>query len=258
MAKGRLVRRHGVATRVAHWVWAVAMFFLLLSGLQIFNAHPALYLGDQTGFEFDNAVLRIGAVDGRGVTEVLGVSFDTTGFLGGEQAFPAALTIPSTRDLATGRVVHFFFAWVFVATLAVWLVAGLLSGHVRRDLLPGLDDLRRLPGDFANHLRFRFHHGARYNPLQKLAYFSVLFVAFPMMIATGLAMSPGMNAALPWLTDLLGGRQTARTLHFVFMALLVAFFAVHMAMILAAGPLNELRSILTGWYRADAPETKEN
>jgi len=249
MAKGRLVRRHGVATRVAHWVWAVAMFFLLLSGLQIFNAHPALYLGDQTGFEFDNAVLRIGAVDGRGVTEVLGVSFDTTGFLGGEQAFPAALTIPSTRDLATGRVVHFFFAWVLVGSLVLWLLAGRV-----RALWPSSADLRGLPQDAVDHARLRFHRRERYGALQKLAYAGVLFVAMPLMVATGLAMSPGMNAALPWLPEVLGGRQTARTIHFVTMLALVAFFAVHMAMILLAGPINELRAMVTGWYRLDEGE----
>ena len=249
MAQGRLVRRHGVATRVAHWVWAVAMFFLLLSGLQIFNAHPALYLGDQTGFEFDNAVLRIGAVDGRGVTEVLGVSFDTTGFLGGEQAFPAALTIPSTRDLATGRVVHFFFAWVLVGSLVLWLLAGRV-----RALWPSSADLRGLPQDAVDHARLRFHRRERYGALQKLAYAGVLFVALPLMVATGLAMSPGMNAALPWLPEVLGGRQTARTIHFVTMLALVGFFAVHMAMILLAGPINELRAMVTGWYRLDEGE----
>lgn len=249
MAQGRLVRRHGVATRVAHWVWAVAMFFLLLSGLQIFNAHPALYLGDQTGFEFDNAVLRIGAVDGRGVTEVLGVSFDTTGFLGGEQAFPAALTIPSTRDLATGRVVHFFFAWVLVGSLVLWLLAGRV-----RALWPSSADLRGLPQDAVDHARLRFHRRERYGALQKLAYAGVLFVALPLMVVTGLAMSPGMNAALPWLPEVLGGRQTARTIHFVTMLALVGFFAVHMAMILLAGPINELRAMVTGWYRLDEGE----
>lgn len=249
MAQGRLVRRHGVATRVAHWVWAVAMFFLLLSGLQIFNAHPALYLGDQTGFEFDNAVLRIGVVDGRGVTEVLGVSFDTTGFLGGEQAFPAALTIPSTRDLATGRVVHFFFAWVLVGSLVLWLLAGRV-----RALWPSSADLRGLPQDAVDHARLRFHRRERYGALQKLAYAGVLFVALPLMVATGLAMSPGMNAALPWLPEVLGGRQTARTIHFVTMLALVGFFAVHMAMILLAGPINELRAMVTGWYRLDEGE----
>jgi thiosulfate reductase cytochrome b subunit len=113
-------------------------------------------------------------------------------------------------------------------------------------------DLRSLPRDIANHARLRFHHTADYNVLQKLAYASVLFVAFPLMIATGLSMSPSFNATAPWMLDLFGGRQTARTIHFITMIALIAFFAVHMIMILAAGPINELRSIITGWYRVDA------
>jgi thiosulfate reductase cytochrome b subunit len=96
-----------------------------------------------------------------------------------------------------------------------------------------------------------------YNVLQKLAYACVLFVLLPLMIATGLAMSPGANAMMPWLPEILGGRQTARTIHFIVMVLLVGFFVIHMLMILAAGPLNELRSIITGWYRVD-PEREEH
>ena len=88
--------------------------------------------------------------------------------------------------------------------------------------------------------------------MQRLSYGLVLFVLFPMMILTGLAMSPGANAALPWLPELLGGRQSARTLHFACAAALSGFFVVHIAMVLLAGPLNEMRAILTGWYRADA------
>jgi thiosulfate reductase cytochrome b subunit len=103
----------------------------------------------------------------------------------------------------------------------------------------------------ADHARLRFHHGADYSVLQKLAYASVLFLALPLMILTGLSMSPGFNAAAPWLLDLFGGRQTARTIHFLTMLALIGFFVVHMAMILLAGPLNEMRSILTGWYRTD-------
>jgi thiosulfate reductase cytochrome b subunit len=101
-------------------------------------------------------------------------------------------------------------------------------------------------------VKLKFHHTRDYNTLQKLAYAGVLFVLFPLMIASGLAMSPSMNASVPFLADALGGRQTARTVHFVVMLLLVGFFLVHIAMILAAGPLNELRSIVTGWYRIDA------
>ena len=258
MPHGPLVYRQRLLTRITHWVWAVSLFFLLLTGLQIFNAFPSLHIGAESGFDYDNAILKIAAreVDGelQGVTQVFGASFDTTGVLGvsnGEaRAFPAALTIPSTTSLATGRVIHFFFAWVLVITLVVWLVASALNGHLRQ-LIPTWADLRALPRDMADHARLRFHHTRDYGVLQKLAYASVLFVALPLMILTGLSMSPGFNAAAPWLLDLFQGRQTARTVHFLTMLALIGFFAVHVAMILLAGPLNEMRSILTGWYRTD-------
>jgi thiosulfate reductase cytochrome b subunit len=263
--RGNLVYRQSGWTRLTHWIWAVSLFFLLLSGLQIFNAHPALYIGDQSGFAFDNQVLAIGSLDTdagpQGVTEVFGTRFDTTGVLGlseiGGQlrgrAFPPWATIPSHQDLATGRVVHFFFAWILVGTLLAWLAASAFNGHLRRDLAPRVEDLRRLPGDLVAHAKLKFHHARDYNTLQKLAYGAVLFVLLPSIILTGLAMSPGMNASLPFIPELFGGRQTARTIHFAVMLLLVAFFVVHMLMILAAGPINELRSIITGWYRTDPP-----
>jgi thiosulfate reductase cytochrome b subunit len=258
---GAVIYRQSAWTRATHWVWAVSLFFLLLSGLQIFNAHPALYIGEQSGFAFDNSVLRIDARNGEGgavgVTTLFGREFDTTGVLGVSsrdgrveaRGFPGWATIPSFHDLATGRVVHFFFAWILVGTLLVWLIASLANGHLRRDVLPGAKDLSNIGRDIADHARLRFHHTREYNVLQKLSYAGVLFVLFPLMIATGLAMSPGFNAFAPWLTDVLGGRQTARTIHFAAMLLLVLFFIVHIVMILAAGPLNELRSITTGWYR---------
>ena len=261
MPQGPLVYRQRLLTRLTHWVWAASLFVLMLTGLQIFNAHPSLHIGKEAGFQYDNAILEIGAVqDGdalRGVTRLFGVEIDTTGVLGvsgGEaRAIPAALTIPSYQSLATGRVIHFFFAWVLVATLAVWLVASALNGHLRQ-LIPTLSDLKALPRDLIDHARLRFHHGASYNVLQKFAYASVLLLALPLMILTGLSMSPGFNAAAPWLLDLFQGRQTARTIHFLTMLALLGFFAVHMAMILLAGPLNEMRSIVTGWYRTDGDE----
>ncbi|MGE3308269.1 MAG: cytochrome b/b6 domain-containing protein, partial [Rhizobiaceae bacterium] len=220
-------------------------------------------IGDQSGFQFENHVLAIYSEQGDsgrvGVTEVFGQKFDTTGVLGVSdsraRAFPSWATVPSGQNLATGRVIHFFFAWVLVGTLIVWLVASLINRHLQRDLVPTLGDLKKLPRDMIDHARLRFHHVREYNTLQKLAYAGVLFVLLPVMILTGLCMSPGANAAMPWLPDLFGGRQTARTIHFVAMLLLVGFFLVHMLMILAAGPLNELRSIITGWYRTDAPAT---
>lgn len=266
--RGPVIERQSAWTRATHWIWAIALFFLLVSGLQIFNAHPTLYLGEQSGFGFDNTVVDIGAERGpdglTGYTDVFGKRIDTSGFLGATgpqgdrtaRAFPPEVTMPSGRSLSSGRVVHFFFAWLLVATFAVWVVASLVNGHMRRDLVPSLADLRLVPRDIVDHVRLRFHHRRSYGALQKLAYAGVLFVAFPLMIATGLAMSPGVNAAIPWLTDVLGGRQTARTLHFVTMLSLVAFFVIHIAMVLAAGPLNELRSMVTGRYRID-PEAEE-
>jgi thiosulfate reductase cytochrome b subunit len=260
-ARGPLIYRQAVLTRITHWVWAIAMLFLLLSGLQIWNAHPALYVGQQSGFEFDNAILRIGAENTpegpRGYTILFGQKFDTTGVLGMSElrgntnfvGFPGWATIPSFRDLATGRVVHFFFAWILVGALGVWAISSLFNGHLWRDVILKPRDLRELPRDIRDHIRLKFHHGRSYTPLQKFAYFGVFFVLFPLIILTGLAMSPTMDAGWPWLVEVFGGRQTARTIHFVVMALLVVFFLVHIAMVVLAGPINELRSMITGYYR---------
>ena len=230
---GRLIRRQKLVTRITHWIWAICVFFLLLSGLQIFNAHPALYLGDQSGFTYDNAIFAF-------------------------EGFPSWATIPSSQDLATGRVVHFFFAWILVATLILWLVASLRNRHLQKDLLPTGKDAKNLGPDIREHLRLKLVLAVRYSPLQKLAYGGVMFVLFPLIILTGLCMSPSFNAVLPWLPELFGGRQSARTLHFIVMALLTGFFIIHMTMILLAGPLNELRSIITGYYRLSAKKGKEN
>ncbi|TIX46767.1 MAG: hypothetical protein E5V33_31350, partial [Mesorhizobium sp.] len=144
-----------------------------------FNARPQLYIGKESGFGYNNTVFAIGAENTdqgpRGYTEVFGRRFDTTGVLGwsgppGQEtsrAFPSWATIPSYYDLGTARVVHFFFAWVLSATLLVWLVAGLINGHVRRDLAPRFDDLRRLPRDIVDHAKLKFHHTREYNTLQK-------------------------------------------------------------------------------------------
>ncbi|MET3898224.1 thiosulfate reductase cytochrome b subunit [Devosia sp. UYZn731] len=267
--KGPLIYRQSIWTRVTHWIWAISLFFLLLSGLQIFNAHPSLYVGQQSGFEFDNAVLSMSAVNTdagpRGRTTVLGHQFDTTGVFGMSgsadrpqfQGFPGAATIPSYRDLGTGRVVHFFFGWVFVAAIFVWFLASFFNRHIWRDIIVKPKDVTGLPKDIVDHATLRFHHGRSYTPLQKVAYFGVFFILFPLIIATGLTMSPGMDSAFPWLLDIFQGRQTARTIHFVTMSLLVLFFVVHIIMVLIANPFNELRSMITGWYRA-SPGTPIN
>ena len=259
----RLIFRQDGVTRLTHWVWAVAMFFLLLSGLGIFNARPNLYIGQQSGFGFSNSIVDIFAVntpDGpRGRTTVLGQTFDTTGILGMSgaaaqpdfTAFPQWATIPARYDLATSRVVHFFFAWILVGTLFIWLINALITGHLWRDIIVKPRDIRGLPRDILDHIRLHFMHGKTYSPLQKIAYFGVLVIAFPLIILTGLTMSPGMDTAWPWLLDVFGGRQTARTIHFITMAAFVLFFVVHIIMVILANPINELRSMITGYYRTN-------
>jgi thiosulfate reductase cytochrome b subunit len=266
----RLIYRQAILTRVTHWTWAGAMFFLLLSGLQIWNAHPALYIGQESGFQYENAVLEIGAENTpggvRGYTTLFGQRFDTTGVLGVSGTatqpqyigFPGWATIPSFRDLATGRVVHFFFAWILVGALAIWLISSLANGHLWRDIILKPRDFRGLPRDIIDHVTLRFKHTKTYSPLQKIAYFVVFIILFPLIILTGLTMSPGMDAVWPWLLDIFGGRQTARTLHFLAMVLLVLFFIVHIVMVVLAGPFNELRSMITGYYKTNThPEPAE-
>src|SRR5690606_35813692 len=136
-----VIKRQSIWTRLTHWVWVICLFFLLLTGLQIFNAHPTLYIGQQSGFEFSNSIFSISAQykpDGSigGYTTIFGNTFETTGFLGysgpeGQErvrGFPAWMTIPSYQDLATGRVVHFFFRGMLVATMFGWLLASLSNG----------------------------------------------------------------------------------------------------------------------------------
>ncbi|MCI3135643.1 cytochrome b/b6 domain-containing protein [Phenylobacterium aquaticum] len=258
-----LVYRHTVATRLTHWVNVLALLLLLMSGLQIFNAHPALYWGQKSTFA--QPWLEMGMIDrgdhAIGVTQIGSVRVETTGLFGysgkvGSQeprGFPAWATIPSYRDLADGRHWHFFFAWVFVLNGLTYWSAGLLNGHFRKDLAPTREQLtpRHLLREIADHARLRFPKGEEerhYNALQKLAYLAVIFGLLPLMVLTGLTMSPGMDAAWPWLPHLFGGRQSARSIHFICAGLIVAFVLVHLAMVVAVGAFNSVRSMITGRY----------
>jgi thiosulfate reductase cytochrome b subunit len=266
-----LIKRHALLTRITHWVNALALLVLLMSGLQIFNAHTALYWGEASTFSRPWLVMNMTEVGGepRGVTFVNGQRFDTTGLFGwsgepgaGEKrGFPAWATIPSWRDLASGRNWHFFFAWVFVLNGLVYLLWSLVRGHLWKDLLPTRAQLapRHLLSEIWSHARLRFHQGeaARsYNALQKLAYLALIVVLLPLMLITGLGMSPAVNAAAPWLTDIFGGRQSARSVHFICAGLIVLFTLVHVAMVVASGLWNNLRSMITGRYALEVEETK--
>lgn len=258
------IRRHSVVTRLTHWVNVLCLSVLLLSGLQIFNAHPELYWG-HFGADGDPAVLTIGSNDDngntRGFVRIAGLEIPTTGVLGasnveGEKiarAFPSWATLPSYQDLASGRRWHFFFAWLFVINGVLYLIFGLVSGHFRRDLAPTLRELspRHLGREVLDHARLRFPKGAaakHYNALQKLTYLVVIFLLLPLMVLTGLTMSPGIDAAVPILVDVFGGRQSARTIHFITASALVIFVIVHLAMVVLSGTWNNIRSMITGRY----------
>ena len=259
---GDVIMRHRISTRIWHWVNALTLLVLFMSGLMIFNAHSRLYWG-QYGANTDYAWLVIDDARDIGFVDVAGVRMKTTGVLGiwtdaegkeRRRAFPYWSTIPSDYDLQAARRWHLTFAWILSLTLAAYMVRSLWNGHLKRDLHIHKYEWspRHIWHDVKAHARLRFPIGAaasRYNILQKLSYVGVIFILLPLIIFTGLTMSPGMNAAWPWLLDLFGGRQSARSIHFICTFALVAFFFVHIVMVLLAGPINEVRSIITGRYR---------
>lgn len=268
----RTVLRHRWPLRWMHWINLLCMLALVGSGLQIFNAHPALYWGEASHFAtplFATQAMQRPNGELYGVTRIGGARFETTGMLGvsenqrGElssKGFPDWSTIPGSRNLALGRRWHFFFAWLWVINGACYLAWSLASRHLNRDLAMRKRDWRGIPRSIADHLRFRHPVGdeaTRYNPLQKLAYLGVIFVLAPVAILTGLSMSPQMDTLLGGFVNLIGGRQAARTIHFIAMSLFVLFALVHVLMVFYAGPINELRSMITGRFRVRYPASPE-
>jgi len=267
----RLVYRHRWPVRVMHWVNAVCLLVLLGSGLQIFNAHPSLYWGNRSDPGKALLSLRGGenaAGEVRGMTTIGGRTFDTTGVLGASKVdgkwaargFPAWATIPGPGWLAMGRRWHFFFAWLFVLNGVAYVGWALVSRHLSRDLVPDRRDWRGLGRSIVDHLRFRHAEGEealRYNVLQRLAYLIAIFVFGGGIVLMGLLMSPRMDAVLGALVEAVGGRQSARTIHFVIAMGFVAFVIVHVVEVLISGPLNQLRGMITGWYRIHSPSREE-
>lgn len=256
-----VIYRHTRVVRITHWINVLCLSLLLMSGLQIFNAHPALYWG-QYGADADKPVLAMNAFVSHGdklsgVTKLGGLSFQTTGLFGASsnevRGFPRWLTLPADRNLAVGRRWHFFLAWLFVTNGLVYLIVGAVNGHFRKDLAPTPEQLkpRNIWRDIVDHARLKHPVGEaakRYNSLQKFAYLAVIVLLLPIMVLTGLTMSPGADAALPVLLSLFGGRQSARTIHFITANLIVLFVVVHVVEVFLAGVVNEVRSMITGRY----------
>jgi thiosulfate reductase cytochrome b subunit len=231
------VPRHSAVVRITHWIAALCFLALLVSGIEVLISHPRFYWGEE----------------GNVTTEPL-----------------FSLPIPASRpSVPTGydfvlpdqngwsRSLHFQSAWILVFTGLLYTISGLLTRHFRRHLLPAGSDLKwaSLWEVVLNHLRFKPPSASEawsYNLLQRLAYLLVVFVLFPLMIWTGLAMSPAIASVFPAIVTVLGGHQSARTIHFLGTGLLVLFVLVHIMMVSLAGFSSRVRTMITG--RVDAPK----
>ncbi len=221
--------RHPAWVRVAHWLNVAAVIVLIMSGLNILLAHPHLYWGVRSTFADPWVSI---------------------------PPIPNWLLIPQGRNLAEARNYHFLFAWIFVLNGLAYLAFGLITRRFGRRLWPTGDDIKGFGPSVVEHARFHFptdDHARTYNVIQKLTYLAMILIVLPMMLITGLSMSPGFNAIGGILLDIMGGRQSARTLHFISAALIVGFIVVHVGLVIWTGLFNNLRSMITGWFVIEPP-----
>ncbi len=232
---GELVKRHRISTRVWHWINAFAVVVMLMSGLMISNAHPHLYWGQYGSYP------------------------DQPWF--SPPRFPGIVTIPSTYNLALARHWHLAFAWILAFGLLGHMVISLLNRHAKdlrisaKEITPG-----HLWEDIKLHAQLKFPTGAeavKYNTLQKITYLGVLAGLLPLLILTGMCLSPGLSPITGWAIDIFGGRASARSIHFICAGGIAAFIAVHLTLVMLAGPVNEIRSMITGKYRIPHPRIDE-
>jgi thiosulfate reductase cytochrome b subunit len=228
--------RHSALVRITHWIAALCFLALLVSGVEILISHPRFYWGE-VGNDLTPTLFKLPIPASRKLVP--------TGY---------GYVLPDANGWS--RYLHFQAAWVVVFTGLLYAIFGLLTGHFRKNLIPGRADLswRALSRSIADHLRFERPSEAEawsYNVLQRLSYLFVIFVLFPLVIWTGLAMSPAFVSAFPATVNVLGGQQSARTLHFFVSLALVLFLLVHVGMVWFAGFWSRMRAMITG--RADTP-----
>jgi thiosulfate reductase cytochrome b subunit len=217
------LKRHSLSVRLWHWINFACLAILFMSGLNISNAHPWLYWGEW-GFEPRDAWLAV-------------------------PRFPGWMTIPGHYSLSGARAWHILMAWPFAIGLALIWLAALVSGHFRRDLMTSRREWKwsAVRADIVAHLRLDFvSHAGKFNFFQKLAYGIVLGVLLPGMVVTGLGISPGIEPAVRPLIELVGGRQTMRSLHFLFAWSLFGFFVIHVALVLLSHPVRQMRDMIAG------------
>jgi thiosulfate reductase cytochrome b subunit len=223
--------RHSALVRITHWIITMCFFALLVSGFEIVISHPRFYWGE-TGNVLTTALFQLPIPASRTLVQ--------TGY---------NYMLPDQNGWS--RALHFQTAWVAVFTGLLYLISGVFTGHFRKDLLLHKSDRswRSLSTTIASHVRFARPSKAEawsYNPLQRLSYLFVIFVLFPLVIWTGLAMSPAFVSAFPATVTSLGGTQSARTIHFFVSLVLLLFVVVHVVMICIAGFKSRMRAMITG------------
>jgi thiosulfate reductase cytochrome b subunit len=223
--------RHSALVRVTHWITTLCFLALLVSGVEIVISHPRFYWGE-TGNVLTPPMFRIPIPASRSTVP--------TGY---------GYVLPDQNGWS--RYLHFQAAWVAVLTGLLYIISSLFTGHLRKNLLPGESDLSRraLSIAIAKHLRFErpsVAEGWSYNVLQRVIYLFVIFVLFPLVIWTGLAMSPAVVSAIPAAVTVFGGQQSARTIHFFVSLSLLLFLLVHVARVCIAGFRSRMRAMITG------------
>ena len=235
-AGANTIPRHTAIVRVTHWITTVCFFALLVSGVEIVISHPRFYWGE-TGNVLTTPLFKLPIPSSRALVP--------TGY---------GYVLPDQNGWS--RYLHFQAAWIVVLTGLLYVISSWVTEHLRKDLLPGKADLswRGFSTAIANHLRFERPSEAEawsYNVLQRLTYMFVIFVLFPLVIWTGLAMSPAFVSAVPATVTVLGGQQSARTIHFFVSLSLLLFLLVHVVMVCLAGFRRRMRAMITG--RAATP-----
>jgi thiosulfate reductase cytochrome b subunit len=233
--------RHSALVRVTHWITTLCFLALLVSGVEIVISHPRFYWGE-TGNDLTPTLFKLPIPASRALVP--------TGY---------RYVLPDQNGWS--RYLHFQAAWVVVFTGLLYIISGFFAGHFRKNLFPQRVDFswRAFSMEIANHLRFKRpseEEAWSYNALQRLSYLFVIFFLFPLVIWTGLAMSPAFVSAVPAAVNVLGGQQSARTLHFFVSLALVLFLLVHVVMVFLAGFASRMRAMITG--RAGAPRAGTN
>jgi thiosulfate reductase cytochrome b subunit len=223
--------RHSLLVRVTHWITALCFLALLVTGAEIIVSHPRFYWGE-TGNILTTPLFKIPIPSSRNLVP--------TGY---------GYVMPDQNGWS--RALHFQSAWILVLTGLLYVIYGLITRHFHANMVPAKAD--RSWGSFStsikNHLLFKRPSESEawsYNLPQRLAYLFVIFILFPLVIWTGLAMSPAFVSAFPSSVTLLGGRQSARTLHFFISIALLLFLIVHVVMVYLAGFTTRMRAMITG------------